>query len=156
MARPRLLVAVLGALALVGCDNGGAPPPPAPTASFALDLPPCGKPPSPDPNLPPPGALLPPGSRITAVREDPPLVQLNGYVTMTPRQVRAEIEARPGLDIVLAEDEGYEAELLVSDGQWRTFVKAKAVCTEGSLLSEVIAPQDSEAVLPTPAGRYVP
>ena len=149
-------MALLGLVAS-GCTQPGpvAGPTAQPTA-FALDLPPCGKSPSPDPDPPPPGAVVPPGARITAVREQAPLVQLNGYVTSTPRQVRAWVEAESGLDVVASEDEGYEAELLVTDGTWRTFVKARAVCEEGSLLAEVIAPEDSDAVLPTPAGRSTP
>lgn len=128
----------------------------APATAFALDLPPCGKSPSPDPDPPPPGAVVPPGTRITAVREQAPLVQLNGYVTSTPREVRAWVEAHSGLDVVVSEDEGYESELLVTDGTWRTFIKARAVCSDGSLLAEVIAPEHSDAVLPTPAGRPAP
>lgn len=126
------------------------------TAPADLGLPPCGKPPSEDPTVPPPGAVMPPTARLTAVRDQPPLVQLNGYVESTPVEVREWIEAQAGLTVVASEDEGYESELLVTDGTWRTFVKARAVCADGSLLAEVIAPEDSSAMLPTPAGTPVP
>lgn len=99
---------------------------------------------------------MPPTARLTAVRAQPPLTQLNGYVESTPVEIREWIEAQPDLEVVASEDEGYESELLVTDGTWRTFVKARAVCASGSLLAEVIAPEDSDAVLPTPAGSPAP
>lgn len=129
---------------------------PSAGATFDLGLPPCGKPPSEDPTPPPAGAVLPPTARLTAVRAQQPLTQLNGYVEMTPLQVREWIETQPHLEVVVSEDEGYESELLVTDGTNRTFVKARAVCADGSLLAEVIAPEDSGAVLPTPAGSPPP
>ena len=139
---------------------GGNPSVPQAVASGApftnLGLPPCGKPPSEDPTKPPPGAVMPPTARLTAVRDQLPLVQLNGYVESTPVAVREWIESQPDLTVVVSEDEGYESELLVTDGTWRTFVKARAVCAEGSLLAEVIAPEDSAAALPTPAGSPAP
>ena len=100
--------------------------------------------------------MLPPTARLTAVRAQQPLTQLNGYVEMTPVRVREWIEAQADLEVVVSEDEGYESELLVTDGTWRTFVKARAVCDDASLLAEVIAPEDSGAVLPTPAGSPPP
>lgn len=142
-------VLLLVVAVFTGCgrpDPAVAPAPPA-----ALELPACGKPPSPDPQPPPPGAVLPPESRITALREQPPRVQLNGYVMSTPRAVRAWVESQEALHVVAARDDGYEVEMLVTDGDWRTFIRARAICTDASLLSEVIAPASSDAVLPTPA-----
>ena len=121
-----------------------------------LGLPPCGKPPSEDPTPPPPGSVMPPTARLTAVRAEPPLTQLNGYVESTPAEIREWIEAQPDLEVVMSVDNGDESELLVTDGTWRTFVKARAVCADGSLLAEVIAPEGSDAVLPTPAGSPAP
>jgi hypothetical protein len=106
--------------------------------------------------VPPPGALLPPSARITAVRDQPPLTQLNGYVEMTPVQVRAWVESQRDLTVNQSEDEGYESELLVSDGEYETFIKAVAVCSTASLLAEVIAPVGAAANMPTPAGRASP
>lgn len=117
-----------------------------------LGLPPCGKPPSPAPEMPPPGAVIPPKTRLTAVRDQPPLAQLNGYVESTPVQVREWVQAQDDLTVLQAEDEGFESELLVTRGEYTTFIKAQAVCAEGSLLAEVIAPADAAVQLPTPAG----
>jgi hypothetical protein len=141
----------LGAALLLTVTLGCADAPPAPLADdAALDLPGCGTPPSPDPDPPPVGAVIPPGTRVTAFRQQDGLGQLNGYVTSTPRQVRAWIAEQPGLEVVAAQDDGYEAQLLVSDGSRRTFVKVRAVCTQGSRLVEIIAPADAAEALPTP------
>lgn len=137
-----------GAVSPSAVASAGASPVP-----YDLLLPTCGKAPSPAPDQPPPGAILPPGTRLTAVREQPPLTQLNGYVEMTPIEVRAWVEARDDLTVQLSEDEGYESELLVSRGEYTTFIKARAVCKEASVLAEVIAPREASESLPTPAGR---
>lgn len=158
----RRLWAVLLAAALVAC--GGANPDASPTVAANgagppvtdLGLPGCGKPPSPAPEAAPAGALLPPGTTVTAVRDQPPITQFNAYVEMTPVQVREWVESRPGLEVLSSEDEGLESELLVSDGEYNTFVKAAAVCADASLLAEVIAPAEADATLPTPAGGGTP
>lgn len=123
----------------------------APPSAAAADLPACGQPPSPHPEPPPAGAVIPPGTRITAIRNEDAVVQLNGYVTATPEQVRTWIESQPDLEITASDTSPNEIQLLVTDGTWRTFVRARGVCTDASLLAEVIAPQSSDAVLPTPA-----
>lgn len=143
--------------ALPACDGATpAGPVAASEAHGDVDLPPCGKPPSEDPTTPPPGAVLPPTARLTAVREEPPAIQLNGYVEATPAGVREWIEAQPDLDVVSTDDDGDEIQLLVTDGTWQTFVSIRAVCADGSSLAEVIAAQGAGAVLPTPAGSPGP
>ena len=115
-------------------------------------LPECGKPPSPDPNPAPAGAFMPGSGRVTAVRETDGVVQLNGYVEMTPAELRLWIERRPGVSVGgVAADAGV-VELLVTDKRWRTFVRAKAVCADASVVAQVIAPVGSDAALPTPGG----
>lgn len=146
-------------MATVACGSGtpatpesGGPASPAALSPTALPLPRCGKPPSPAPGAAPAGAIVPPGTTLTAVRDQPPITQLNGYVEMTPVQVREWVEARDDLVIKHAEDEGFESELLVTAGDHSIFVKAQAVCATASLLAEVIAPAGADAALPTPAG----
>lgn len=158
-------VSALAAVVLVAAACGGAGGQPSsgsgsPTQAAViptdLGLPRCGKPPSPAPDPPPDGAVLPPSTLLTAVRDQPPLTQFNGYVELTPVQVRTWIEEETDLEILVSEDEGYESELLVTDGVYNTFVKARAICATASLLAEVIAPADSGATLPTPAGQATP
>ena len=142
-------------MVLGGCGSGeplaGSTAGPI-TVGADLGLPGCGKPPSPSADEAPPGSVLPPGTTVTAARSQPPISQFNGYVTMTPVQVREWIQAQDDLEVLVAEDEGFESELLVGNGKFRTFVKARAVCAEASLLAQVIAPADSAVQLPTPAG----
>ena len=149
MVRVVLFVLILCAGACT--DPGRSPDPGRPPAAGALDLPACGKPPSPDPDPPPAGAVIPPGTRVTATRNETSIVQLNAYVTSSPDEVRTWIEAQPDLEVTAVTRRPNEVQLLVTDGTWRTFVRARGVCTDASLLAEVIAPQDSDAVLPTPA-----
>lgn len=141
---------------LPACSRPAAAPAATPSAVAGLGLPPCGQPPSPDPDPPPPGAVLPPESRITAVREQRPVIQLNGYVESTPGEVRAWVESQTDLDVVAAVDRGDEVELLVTDSTWKTFISARAICDDASLLAEVIAAEDSGAVIPTPSGSPAP
>lgn len=117
-----------------------------------LQLPPCASPPAAVAD-PPPGATLPPGAVVTAVQEQGPVTQVMGYVPMTPIQLRVDLQTRAGLTVLTAEDEVFEAELLVSDGTHRTFLKAQAQCAEGSQFVALVAAElDPEAVLPTPTG----
>lgn len=93
---------------------------------------------------------MPPRSRITAVRDDGPRVQLNGYVQSTPAAIRDWVESQSSLQVVASYEDAGEVQLLVTDGTWRTFIKARAICRDASVLAEVIAPADAEVVLPTP------
>lgn len=147
----RGIVAAFCAAALMGC---GADEPVGATAGDGgasdISLPACGKPPSEDPTPPPAGALTPPGSRLTAVRHSGEVTQLNGYVESDPTAVREWIETQPDLDVVATSQTPQVTELLVTDGTWRTFISVRAVCADGSLFAQVIARQDSDAVLPSP------
>ncbi|MDP9405964.1 MAG: hypothetical protein M3O86_05090, partial [Actinomycetota bacterium] len=93
---------------------------------------------------------------VTDVREQAPLTQVTGWVPLLPVDVRSFIEGRDDLEVLVSEDEGYESELLVSDGTSRVFVKARALCDGASVLAEVIAPEDAAGGLPAPAGTPTP
>ena len=114
----------------------------------ATQLPDCGKPPSPSAAAPPPGAVLPDTARMTAVRSDPPLTQLNAYVEQSPQQVREWVAAQTGLEILESSPDGREIQLLVSDGRYNTWMSVRAICDGASVLAEVIAGADSQAELP--------
>ena len=100
------------------------------------------------------GALLtlPPGVALTSARDEAPLTYVDGYVPMTPIQVRVFYE-RSDLTVILSEDEVYESELLVTDGVHRTFIKTLARCELGSDFVAVVAPEAAGAQVPVPAGR---
>ena len=138
------VIVVAGAFALSGLlatACGGA-------VGTAEPLPACGKPPSPSSESPPPGAVLPDTARMTALRAEPPLIQLNAYVEQSPQEVRAWIDAEQGLEILEASPDGHEIELLVSDGAHTTWMSARAICDGAAVLAEVIAPEGERAQLP--------
>ena len=150
----RSVLARAGAALLVALTACATPPPQQPSAAVATDsdLPRCGKPPSPAPYPAPPGALIPPDTVLTAVREEGSLTQLNAYAMQTPAEVRAWIESDPDLEVIAAEGDDALVELLVTDGEFDTFVSARAVCATASAVSQVVAPAAGDHVLPTPDG----
>lgn len=160
--------AVLGALlctvALVGCSGGGQPTAVAtPTGAASFDpnaafeaLPDCPPLPSPAAFEKPEGLHLPDEAVITSSRNNGPLTQVQGFVGLTPIQVRLYYEERKDLKVLHLEDEGFESEILVSDGENRLFVKAQASCSRGSNMVAVLAPEDEAGAVPVPAGSPTP
>ena len=163
----RMVVCAAAALALTGCGGPGAPPPVAePTASPPAvnpllteaykALPDC-------PSLPAAidlpeieGLYLPDEAVISSSRPTGPLTQVQGFVGMTPIQFRLYYQERDDLEIISVEDEGFEAEILVSDGKNRMFAKAQAFCSEGSNMIAVVAPEAAADAVPVPAGSPTP
>lgn len=151
--RGRWVTVLLCCCLLASCEDDTARPPPAVSQTATdLGLPACGTPPSEDPTPPPPGAVLPPTARLTAVREGSPRTQLTGYIESTPAIASQWIETQSGFEIISSNVTLEQSEFLVTDGTWRTYVKVRAVCSDASLLSEVIAAEGSGAQLPSPAG----
>lgn len=117
-----------------------------------MGLPPCEDPPAAASDADVVGLTLPPSSTVTSVMPTGPITQVTGYVAMTPIQVRVDFQSRTDIQVISAEDEGFEAEVLVSDGEHRTFFKAQATCSEGSLFVAVVAPEEEASAVPTPTG----
>lgn len=105
-------------------------------------LPDCEEPP---PAVPAdvPGLVVPDGAVVTSVQEDGPLVTVEGYVDLVPIAVRRYYFERPGLEIFQIEDEIFEAEVLYGEGEFRSYVKARATCKTGSVLTVVVGPAGS-------------
>jgi hypothetical protein len=141
-------VALLVLLAACGGESTAEFDPTAPLTA----LPPCESPPPPADAEPPAGLAFPEGAYIVQVTPQDPLVNVVGWVPMTPIQVRMDYEAREDLHLILNEDEVFEAELLVSDGTHRTYLKANAACDRGSNLLAVVAPEVDADGLPVPSG----
>ena len=99
----------------------------------------------------PEGLLLPDGAVIQDVTPQGPLVNVTAYVEMTPVQFQQTYDDR-GLEILVSENEIFEAELLVSDGKYRNFLKAAALCKKGSSVLAVVAPEVDAEGLPVPQG----
>ena len=113
---------------------------------------PCNVDPNPIDDAPAPGALLPEGAVLTSQTQEGPLTQIKGYIPMTPVQIRVFYQRQDAFEVVQVEDEVRESEVLLADGNHRLFVKAQAVCELGSVFLAVVAPEDSDAQVPAPAG----
>jgi hypothetical protein len=100
----------------------------------------------------PEGAILPRSAVVTRVRERGPTTRVSGYVPLRPVALRRHYESRPDLEVLQIEDEIIEAEALLTDGKFRTYIKATAVCDSGSSFVSIVAPELSAAEVPTPAG----
>lgn len=144
-----------------GASDSGVQPAPVPTALGSVDpvlleplehLPPCSSPPAAADVGRIEGLLLPDDVVITGVTEAGPLTTIEGWVPLTPIQLRVYYQRLDGVQVLKAEDEVWESESLISDGTHRLFVKAQAQCSTGSLLVAVVAPEEAAGAVPAPAG----
>lgn len=134
-----------------GCSTAPPPTDLNPTGPLS-GLPACPAAPAAAGGAPVEGLAVPDGAIVTKVTPQDPLTRVDGYVAMTPVQVRRHYQQRDDLEIIFIEDEIYEAEVLLSDGDHRSYVKALAQCAEGSRFLVVIAPETEGVTLPVPAG----
>ena len=170
----RIVVALpcLVGLLLLGCSQEPGPTPattprsPAPTVSsdasnIAIDprllepltaLGPCTANPDPITDAPAEGAFFPEGAVVTSQQTTGPLTSIEGYIPMTPVQIRVFYQDQDRYDVVQVEDEIRESEVLLADGNNRLFVKAQAICELGSIFVAVLAPEAAGDQVPAPAG----
>lgn len=100
-----------------------------------------------------PGLVLPPGVIITSTGPlTADLAEARGFIAATPIEVRQFYEREPSLTIFEIEDEIFEAEVLVEQGAFRTYMKASAACSDGSTIYAVVGPAGTGSV-PSPTGR---
>ena len=135
-----------------------APPAPVPTTA-AFDpaaLPICEEQPSPPPLAKVPGLTLPEEATVFSISELGPVTQAEGVVEMTPVDVRAYYENREDLEVLSVEDERVEAEILVSDGTYRMFVKAQILCASASNFTATVGTEAESGAVPVPAGSPAP
>jgi hypothetical protein len=116
---------------LAGLSTCAAPPP----AGEALDTGP----------LP-----LPDASIVTTASTDGPLLTAQGYSERTPVEIMVGYLRLEGWTVLNAEDEVFEAEMLVERDGLRVFAKAQAVCDRGSAF--VMFASTDPALVPAPAG----
>lgn len=154
---PRAAAAAVCAVALLAGCGGTERAGDVPDLSGPLDaLPECGPAPEPADVTPPEGLALPEDAVLTGVSTQGPVSQVTAYLPMTPVQTRLYYEGRDDLEQIQLEDEVFEAEVLVSDGSHRTFVKARAVCSQGSEAIAVVAAETAAGDVPAPAGSPAP
>ena len=148
-----------GVVLLLGaCATGtpqGQPPPTSGPADFS-SLPVCAKQPSPPPLDTVPGLTLPDQATVFSVYDVGQLTQAEGMVEMTPVEVRTFYEGRDDLEVLNVEDERVEAEILVTDGTHRMFVKAQIACATASNFTATVGTEAQAGAMPTPAGSPAP
>ncbi|TDD52338.1 hypothetical protein E1286_09005 [Nonomuraea terrae] len=94
------------------------------------------------------GLMLPDGARVTSVVTQGTLTTVEATVRMTPLDVRAHYEHLSDIDLLRAEDEVFEAEVLMRAQQRRTYLRATAVCADATTLTAVVGPDSDDAGLP--------
>jgi hypothetical protein len=67
---------------------------------------------------------------------------------MTPLDVRAHYEGRADIELLRVEDEVFEAEVLTRAQQRRMYLRAGALCADGTTLTAVVGPDSEDAGLP--------
>ena len=146
-----------GAVLLAACGSGAPQgrPPPSGTADFS-SLPVCAEQPSPAPVEEVPGLTLPDEATVFSVYDVGQLTQAEGMVEMTPVEVRTFYEGRDELEVLTVEDERIEAEILVTDGTHRLFVKAQIACATASNFTATVGTEAQAGAMPRPAGSPPP
>lgn len=120
------------------------------------NLPACDRPPASAADEAVPGLVFPQEAVITEVTAQAPVTTVRAYLPMTPVQVREHYEQRDDVDLLSIEDEVFEAEVLLDSGEHRVFVRAMALCAEGSSLLAIVAPAAVGEALPVPDGTPGP
>lgn len=90
------------------------------------------------------GLVLPDGAVVTSVTTTGPLTEVDGFIALTPLEVRDHYGALENVDLLLLEDEGFEAETLISDGAYRMYLRARVVCATGSKFDATVGPDAAE------------
>lgn len=100
----------------------------------------------------PEGLIVPRSAVVTKVTRRGEMWKASGYVPLTPVQLRRHYRDAPGVEVLQIEDEIIEAEALLTDGRFRSYVKATAVCELGSRFVAIVAAERQSGLVPTPAG----
>ena len=151
----RLVVVAWAAMAATACTPD-APPVAVATATAdpaaAYDsLPACeAAPPAVEPVPDVAGLVLPAAATVQSSSDSGPITTVNAYATATPLDIERELVAREGVEILHNENEVFETEMLFSDGTHRSFLKAVAVCRQGSRIVAVVVAEEDAGALPSP------
>lgn len=96
------------------------------------------------------GLPLPEGAVTTSTDETGGLRSVQGFSPRTPVEIMVAYLRLDGWEVVAAEDEVFESEVLLDDGELRVFVKSQAACARGSAFA-LFASRDAGQV-PVPTG----
>ncbi|GAA3730453.1 hypothetical protein GCM10022225_10280 [Plantactinospora mayteni] len=151
-------VAVLGlaGAGLAGCGgggSGGAGEPAAQDRNQALlaNLPSCDRVPMDEGTevlAEVAGLVLPPGARVTSTAVQGVLTTVEATIRLTPLDVRAHYQQRTDIELLSVEDEVFESEVLLRAQDRRTYLRATALCADGTALTAVVGPDSDDAGLP--------
>ena len=149
MRVPRTVRILTAVVLATGCGGGGAV---APGDDPYAGYPPCGEAPAAAASVEPVrGLVLPAEATVQSISTAGPLTTVNAYVAATPLAVRDDLSRQDGVEVLHAEDEIFEAELLLAVDGRRSLVKAVAVCDAASRIVAVVGPEGGEG-LPSPGG----
>ncbi|SCF15735.1 hypothetical protein GA0074695_3857 [Micromonospora viridifaciens] len=147
-----MVALVVAVASLAGCGGGTNSPRGAdPARAMLANLPSCDRVPldaDPEISAEVTGLVLPDGARVTSVVKQGVLTTVEASIRMTPLDVRAHYEQRDDIDLLRAEDETFEAEVLIRTAQRRMYLRAGALCADGTSLTAVVGPDSDEAGLP--------
>ncbi|MGS2616220.1 hypothetical protein ACVCAH_17100 [Micromonospora sp. LZ34] len=149
--RPRVSAAVIAVALLAGCGGSEAPAAGDRGRGMLANLPSCDRVPldaDAEVDAEVTGLVLPDGARVTSVVRQGALTTVEGTVRMTPLDVRAHYESRADIELLRAEDEVFEAEVLTRAQQRRMYLRAGALCADGTTLTAVVGPDSDDAGLP--------
>jgi hypothetical protein len=136
--------AVLIVLVLAGCggddpaqpETRTTPPSQTPVASSGGV---CARYVPTDPVPVPKGLILPEGEVIAGkVTRVPPQVRVEGFIRSQPAAVRNFFLSSEDVKVTFSEDEGFEAEALITDGRFQNFWKVSKACDGGSLFAAIV------------------
>lgn len=91
---------------------------------------------------------LPPTAIVADIQDQGAIVQYQGYVERTPVESMVALLDVDGWETLQAEDEVFEAEVLLSRDNQRLFFKTQAVCERGAAFVAVLG---TDAPVPTPS-----
>ncbi|HEX5540407.1 MAG TPA: hypothetical protein VFX60_02400 [Micromonospora sp.] len=150
--RFRVLALVVAVPLLGACGGGTASHEPADRAQAMLaNLPSCDRVPldeEAEVAADVTGLVLPDGARVTSVLEQGALTTVEATIRMTPLDVRAHYEERADVDLLRVEDEIFEAEVLLRAQERRMYLRAAALCADGTALTAVVGRDSEDAGLP--------
>lgn len=93
---------------------------------------------------------LPAGAVVTGGADDGPLRSAQGITLRTPVEVMVDYLRLEDWEVLAAEDEVFESEVLLERDGVRLFVKSQASCARGSAF--VLFVSRDEGLVPAPAG----
>ena len=149
--RVRALVLVVALLGLAACGGTDTQAGPDRGQAMLANLPSCDRVPldeGTEVTTEVTGLVLPSGARVTSAVQQGALTTVEATVRLTPLDVRAHYQSRNDIDLLSVEDETFESEVLVRAQERRMYLRATALCADGTALTAVVGPDSEDAGLP--------